>query len=123
MVYCCGVVFPGSSRACYYYRTRYKSLPLGTRVVVPVGPNSLRKIGRVAFVRGYHLRDLPLPLSEIKWIVGLATPSSERQVESHNIRTEIAAERAERKRQRKAETERSLAWIDRLEEWDALFND
>ena len=120
MFYYCAVTFPGSPGDIYFYRTNCKDLPTGAEVVVPVGPYGLRKVARVAYVKGYRLRELPRPLSKTKWMCPLSTPSSPEKIERYNQRIIRAAIR---RKQRQAEINRELSLIDDLEALDAFFCD
>ena len=121
----CSVAFDNGRS--YYYRTVDSNIQSGTRVVVPVGKYNAQKIVTIVSVGTYGWKDAPYPVRKTKEIIRTAGKNDERKVERYNKRLYKKIEREQNKAVKKmAERNRKqieLEWIDRIEEFDALFND
>lgn len=121
----CSVLF--DSGKSYYYRTNNTSITTGTKVIVPVGKYNAQKVGIVISTGIYKRSNAPYPVRQTKEIISIAGNNAERKVERFNRkllkRIEREQKQAAKKLAEKNKRQLELEWIDRIEEYDALFND
>lgn len=74
------VKFPGSDKE-YYYRTEDNSIDVGDTVLVPAGPKDRKEIVKVVRKERFTEDELPMPLEEVKSVIGKVLLSGETEPE------------------------------------------
>ncbi|MBQ1264692.1 MAG: hypothetical protein IIY04_04670, partial [Oscillospiraceae bacterium] len=69
----CAVMLDKSGR-CFYYRTEDMSLRCGDDVIVPVGEEGKRAVGKIKRIELCTEATAPYPLSQTKWILSKYMP-------------------------------------------------
>lgn len=114
----CSVVFEKGGEI-YYYRTSNKELGIGDMVVVPVGIYGEQGIGTIVEVKDYKKFEVPQPVRITKQIICKANKHSAKRVFRNN---KAIARRIQRKIA-KQKMQEDLEWIDRIEEFLAIWED
>ncbi len=75
------VKFPGSDQE-YYYRTTDKSIEVGDTVLVPAGKSNRKEIVEVTRKEKFYEDELPMPLEEVKSVIGKLILTQDQNSES-----------------------------------------